>query len=118
MDVKTPDKVLAASCLTVALTTAIFPYITGWGTVLFQLVTLRAWGIVAHFSSGEFADLHHSVVWLVALLLNMVAFCIVAIPIWVICRGRAPKVASVATICWLSLYVAMLFFLFRATDGP
>ena len=115
---KTPDKIFLTSAATVALTTATLPYVTGYGTVLDQLVVLGALSLVAHFSSGPFAEHHHSVVWPVALALNLIAFLSIAIPLWAIFRKRAPRVASLATICWLLFYVSMLYFLFPATNGP
>src|SRR5271156_4638636 len=102
--VQTPDRVLVTSGAIVALTTATFPYIAGYGTILYQFIVLGAWSVIAHLSSDQFADLHHGVLWPVALLLNMIAFYIVAVPIWAIFRRRAPKIASTATICWLLLY--------------
>jgi hypothetical protein len=111
------DKVLAGSGAVVALTTAALPYF-GYGTILYADIVLFAWGIVAQLSSGQFADQHHSAIWPVALVLNMLGFSIVAIPVWAICRNRRPRAGSIAIVCWLVLYVAMLFFLFPATDGP
>jgi len=116
--VKSPDKVLLIAAVSVALTTATFPYIGGYGTGLFQLIVLGAWGLVAHFSSGLSADRHQSVLWSVTLVLNMVAFLAIAIPIWAVFRNRAPRVSSLATFCWLLFYVSMLYFLFPATNGP
>jgi hypothetical protein len=115
---KVADKLLVAASITVAFTTAELSHITGYGTVLFQLVVLWAWIIVAKLTSDEFADLHHSVMWPVALLLNMSVFLIVAIPVWAILRGRAPKIASTAILLWLLLYVGLLFGFFPAKDGP
>jgi hypothetical protein len=116
--VKRPDKVLLTATAIVALTTATLPYITGYGTILFQIVALGAGDIVAHFSSQLFADHHQGVIWSVALLLNMVLFLAIAIPVWAVFRNRAPRVASTANICWLLVYVSMLYFLFPATSGP
>ena len=115
---KTPDKMLLTAAAAVALTTGTLPYVTGYGTNLFQIIVFNAWGIVAHFSSGLFADRHHSAVWLVSLVLNLVVFLVIALPVWAVLRNRAPRVAFMATICWLLFYLSMLYFLFPATDGP
>jgi hypothetical protein len=109
---------LLTAAAIVALTTATLPYVTGYGTNLFQIIVLGAWSIVAHFSSGLFADRHQIVVWPVALLLNLVVFLVIALPVWAVFRNRAPRVANVATICWLLFYVSMLYFLFPATSSP
>jgi hypothetical protein len=115
---KIADRVLVSSGAAVALTTAAFRHVTGYGTILFQALAFGAWGIVAHFSSGNFADLHHGFVWSVALLLNMIVFLLVVIPIHAFSRSRAPKLGSFLIVCWSILHIAMLFFLFPAIDGP
>jgi hypothetical protein len=115
---KTPGKVLLAAAATVSLTTATLPSITGYGTNLFKAVVLGAWSIVAHLSSGLFADRHNGVLWSVALILNMLLFLMIAIPLWAVFRNRAPRIASAATIGWLLFCLSMLYFLFPATDGP
>src|SRR4029077_15716396 len=115
---RTSDKVLVTSVVIVALTTPRILYLAGRGTILDQFIEGNVWMIVAHLSSAKFADLHHSVVWLVALVLNVVAFFVLAVPAWAVSRNRAPKFGSVVTICLLMLYVGMLFFVFPASDGP
>jgi hypothetical protein len=112
------DKALAACCAGVAASTLTLAHITGYGTHLFQTVVLGAWGIVARLSSDKFADAHHDVLWWVTLHLNIVLFLIVAAPIWAICRKRSPRVGSGLVVSWFVLHIAMLFFLFPATDGP
>jgi branched-subunit amino acid ABC-type transport system permease component len=102
----------------IALTTLTLPYVRGYGTNLSEVIVLGAYSIVAHFSSGRFADSHQIVLWPVALVLNMVLFLVIAIPVWAVFRNRAPRIASTATLCWLLFYVSMLYFLFPATSGP
>jgi len=115
---KTATRVFFTSGVAVALTTVSFPYVTGYGTSLFQLVVLGAWSLIAHLSSGLFADHHHGILYLVALLLNLVGFSFVAVPLWLCFRNRATRFGSFAILGWTVFYVAMLFFLFPATDGP
>jgi hypothetical protein len=115
---KTATRVFFTSGVAVALTTVSFPYVTGYGTSLFQLVVLGAWSLIAHLSSGLFADHHHGILYLVALLLNLVGFSFLAVPLWLCFRNRATRFGSFAIVGWTVFYVAMLFFLFPATDGP
>jgi len=35
-----------------------------------------------------------------------------------VARKRLPKLAKIIIICWTVFYLAMLFILFPATDGP
>jgi glucan phosphoethanolaminetransferase (alkaline phosphatase superfamily) len=112
------DKAFLASSAVVAGSTVGLPYVTGYGTELFQLVALGAWSIIARLSSGKFADQHHGVLWMVAFLLNIVCFAVIAVPLWLLTRRRLPKFGAFLIICWMVFYVAMLFVLFPATDGP
>ena len=115
---KTATRVFFTSGVAVALTTVSFPYVTGYGTSLFQLVVLGAYSLIAHLSSGLFAEHHDGIVYLVALLLNLVGFSFLAVPLWLCFRNRASRFGSFAIVGWTVFYVAMLFFLFPATDGP
>jgi hypothetical protein len=114
----TPNVVLASTIGVVGLSTSLLPFVRGYGTVLFQIVVLGAWRIVAGLTSGEFADHHHGPVWVTALLLNMVAFSVPAIAAWLFLRRRVPVLCSLVVSCWCLFYLASLFILFRATDGP
>ena len=118
MNTRFADRTFFASSLLVAVSTAGLPYVTGYGTGLFQMVVLGAWSIVAHLSSGMFADQHHGVLWAIAFILNIVCFALIAVPLWLLSRKRVPKLGTFLIICWTVLYVAMLFVLFPATDGP
>ena len=115
---KRPDRVFVASTAIIALTTALFPHVCGYGTVLFRVVVFGADSILAHFTSGLFADQHESFVWAIALVLNVGAFLLVALPLWALLRNRAPRAAPITIICWSVLYVALLFVLFPAKTGP
>jgi hypothetical protein len=102
----------------VAASTAGLPYVIGYGTAQFQLVVLGAWSIIAHLSSGKIADQHHGVLWAVAFLRNIICFNVVAVPMWLLTRKRFPKSSAFLIICWTVFYLATLFVLFPATDGP
>ena len=117
-EMKRADRVFAMSTAIVALTTAVFPHVRGYGTVVFQVVVLGADSILAHFTSVLFADHHEAIVWAIALVLNVSTFLIVAAPLWALLRNRAPNAAPVTIISWSVVYVALLFVLFPATTGP
>jgi hypothetical protein len=102
----------------VGASTAFLPAVGGYGTVLFQLVALNAWGIVAALTSQAYADRSPGSIWLVALFLNVVLFLVPAIAMWLITRKRWPKAGNVMLMVWCVLYLAALFVLFPATDGP
>jgi hypothetical protein len=111
-------KAIAGGFSLVAVSTCALPFVTGYGTALFQLVVLTAWGLVASATSGLFADHHHEVVWPVALLLNLTAY---GVPLLLLrfCVKRARSAVRVGTVvAWTAVYLASLFVLFPATDGP
>ena len=113
-----PTRVLIATGSLIAASTVALPYVTGYGTVLFQVVTLGASAIVASTAASLFADTHHPVVWSVALVLNLLLFLIPASAVWLAARKRWPLGCSAALLGWYALYVSSLFWLFPATDGP
>ena len=114
----TPAKTLIATAGAVGASTALLPSISGYGTLLFQLVALGGWGIVAAITSDAFADAHHSWVWSVAFVLNLLLFLVPASIIWLYGRRRWPFACSMVLAGWCLFYLASLFVLFPATDGP
>ena len=115
---KSADRAIITSGLVVAASTAGLDAVRGYGTVMFQLVVLGAWSIVARLSSGMFADRHGGIVLFVALLVNITVFSLIGVPIWLSSRNRFPKWGTLLIVCWTLFYVASLFILFPATDGP
>jgi hypothetical protein len=113
-----PINVLVGAASVVAATTLALPNVTGYGTVLDQLVGFSAWAILAKVTSGLYADTHHPVLWFVAVGTNLTAFLVPEALIWFRSRKRWPLICSVATLAWCGFYVASLFWLFPATDGP
>ncbi len=113
-----PERILLLTAGAVGASTALLPSVTGYGTILSQTVVLGAWGIVAALTSGKFADLHHGPVWSVAFILNLILFFVPALIVWIVLRKRSPKVCSSVILVWFVFYLASLFFLFPATDGP
>ncbi len=113
-----PTKIFFMAASLVGASTSVLPYVTGYGTSLFQVVALGAWGIVAAITSDAFADTYHSIVWAVALVLNLILFLIPASAILFAARKRWPVWCSVAIFSWSVFYLSSLFWLFPATDGP
>jgi hypothetical protein len=97
-----PDRTLLIATGAVGASTAILPTIGGYGTILFQAVVLGAWAIVASLTSGEYADLNHGAVWLVALLLNVLLFLVPALALWLITRKRWPEASTISLIAWVA----------------
>ncbi len=113
----TPKQALLCGIITAALATVGMPFITGYGTVLAQVVGLGAWALLASISSGVFADQHHEVLWPIAGALNIVLFSLVAVPVYIAIRRRAPGAFVLFVTLWALFYIGCLFFLFPATDG-
>ena len=110
-------KTLIAVSTAVGVGTAFLPGITGYGTKLSQIVVLGAYAIIAAITSNNFADQHHGPIWLVALFLNLLLFLIPAFIIWLSMRRRQVS-CSITLLGWCAFYLASLFLLFPATDGP
>jgi hypothetical protein len=113
-----PNRTLLASLGVVAASTIAFPSVRGYGTVLFQVVLFNAWAIVAAATSQLYADQHREPVLILALVLNVALYAIPATLIWALTRGKWPRVSTWLMLCWCAFYLASLFVIFRATDGP
>lgn len=114
----TPKHTLLLGITAAALATFGMPYVSGYGTVLAQVVGLGAWAILASISSGAFADQHHQILWPIAGVFNVTLFCLVAVPVYFVMRRRAPRSFVLFVVIWALFYIGSLFFLFPATDGP
>lgn len=115
---KTTLRLLLATMVLVAASTIFLPKVSGFGTILYQLVVLGAWQIVAIASSGTFVDQNHSVLWVVALILNVLLFLTPVVVAGPIAINRWPRVFQVCLVLWTGFYICALFFLFPATTGP
>ena len=113
-----PAKTFLTGVGVVAVSTTFLPWITGYGTVLFQVIVLGAWYIVAAMSSATFADQHHGPMWLVAVVLNVAVFSLPGFAMFRLTRSRWPRLGVVGLSAWAAFYLLALFVLFPATDGP
>ena len=115
------DFIFAALSILIALTTLAFPFVTGYGTQLFQIILFTGWRIVAKATSQLYADSNLVTVTALAAVVNVFAFWLVAAPVWALTRRRRPFVQLVGLMglmLFAALYVGSLFWLFPATDGP
>lgn len=111
-------RVLMGATGAVAASTALLPSLTCYGTVLCQSVALLSWAIVARVVSSGFADQHDAVVWIVAVVVNALFFFVPAWLAYAATRTRWPRVGVAILIAWCLFYLAALFYLFPASDGP
>lgn len=114
----TPKTALFSTTALVGLSTVLLPSVTGYGTVLCQIVVLNAWSIVARITSGKFADQHHAPVWVVAFFLNLTLYLVPATGIWIGLRKDKSLLCMISISGWCLFYLSCLFVLFPATDGP
>jgi hypothetical protein len=114
----TPDRTFVASLGAVAASSLALPWVGGYGTVLFQVVVFGAWSLLAKMTSQIYADRHHAPLWLLALILNVLLYAVPATAIWAFTRKRWPRFSAYALLGWGAFYLASLFVLFPATDGP
>ena len=111
------NSLIFTTCV-VGVSTAVLPAITGYGTSLSQGIILGAWAIIAALTSGAYADQHHAPVWAIVFILNILFYLVPALIVWLVCRYNFPSTCNTALIIWCVFYLACLFFLFPATDGP
>lgn len=114
----TAKHVLAGTTGAVAASTGLLPLVSGYGTVLAQAVVLGSWSVVARLASSRFADQHDGAVWTVAGLINGLLFFVPASLIYIFTRKRRPRLGIGLLLLWCLFYLASLFYLFPASDGP
>jgi hypothetical protein len=112
------DRTFLLASMAVAVSTAAFPSVKGYGTVLFQIVAFTAWTLLERVTSGEYASQHHGVLWILAALVNVFGFWILGVPLWALVRNSSQSVALSALVGFCVLYIASLFWLYPATVGP
>lgn len=114
----TPKQVLIGATAAVVVSTAFLPLVPGYGTNLGQGVALGGRALVARAASSVFADQHHGVVWGVAALLNGLLFFVPGWAIYAVTRRKRPGLGAGLLVAWCLFYLASLFWLFPALDGP
>lgn len=114
----TPRNVLVVTTSAVAASTALLPSMSGHRTLLSQAVVLGSWGVVAWLVSSRFADQHDGAVWGIAVLINALLFLVPALVIYSVARRERRRLGVSLILGWGLLYLAALFWLFGATDGP
>ena len=112
----TTDGVLAFS-LVVVLIGSFFierPNITSLALV----VILSAHSVLTVFLSENFLQRNMWAVLLSSAAINALAFSAVVFPFWVIMRRDKAALCSLIILSIVVLHLALLFFMFPATDGP
>ena len=112
------DRTFLLTSIVVAASTAALPNVRGYGTVTFQMVVFTAWMLLERATSGDYAAQHDGVRWIITTVVNVVAFWALAVPVWIVLRTRSRFVAATALVAVCAFYLAALFWLVPATDGP
>ena len=112
-----PTRILFATSLLVALSTAAFPFFeaSGGDTNLFDIVAIYGFLLAGAMTSQQYADPHHALAWCCALVPNLLLFLIPAAGIWRAAHNRWQTWCSVAIVGWCVFYLASLFWLFPGT---
>ena len=112
------SRTLLAATFLVAVASTLLPLVGGYGTVLYQNVVLRGWDIAEIVTSNKFAYGHRAFSWSVAALLSVLVFLLPAVAVLLVSRRKWQTVGAVAVATWCVIYIACLYFVFPATDGP
>ena len=114
----TPKTVLMGTTGAVAASTGLLALVSGYGTFLYQVVALASWEVVARATSSRFADQHDGAVWGTAVLINGLLFSVPALLIYALTRRKRRRLGVGLLLLWCLFYLASLFWLFPASDGP
>lgn len=114
----TPKNTLVMTTGAVAASTALLTQVSGYGTVLSQAVVLVGWQVVASFASSQVADQNHVAVWVVAVLINALLYFVPASVVSVLTGEKRARLGVGLLLLWCLFYLALLFVLFPASDGP
>ncbi len=114
---KNPADGIFISSLVVVLICSFFieqPNITSLALV----VILTAHSVLTVFLSEHFLQRNMWAVLLGSAAVNAMIFSAVVFPFWMILRKKKKTLCSLLMLTFLLVYIALLFFLFPATDGP
>ena len=87
-------------------------------TNLAMVVILGAHSLLTLFVTEQFLQKNMWVVMLGTAAINGVIFAGLVFPFWMILRRERATLCSVLIVTVLAVYLALMFFLFPATDGP
>jgi hypothetical protein len=62
--------------------------------------------------------MNHWALWPIVGIINIMVFAIPALGLWLAGQKRWPLWCSIAILAWCAFYIASLFWLFPANDGP
>jgi hypothetical protein len=102
----------------VAISALFLPGVTGYGTRWFQVVTLYGWHFAQKLTSSDFVYGHRYFGWVAAGIVSTALFAIPTFIVWLICRSRWSSGGRWLIAIWCAFYLACLFALFPATEGP
>ena len=109
---------LGSGVALVAASTAALPFVRGYGTTLFQFVWFSAAAIIEAATSNPSMTDRQPTLWLIALVINLTTY-LAPLVLAHLCMKRASVGVRVGAIfVWTAFYLAALFILFPATDGP
>jgi hypothetical protein len=109
---------LWATTAVVGAATLVCPFLSGYGTVLGQIVGLGGYILLEALLTTEMAEKHIPLIWVVAIVINVGLYFVPALELLHATRKRWPTACVTLLIAWCLFYLACLFVLFPATDGP
>ena len=112
------NRTLLAATALVAAASALLPVVGGYGTVLYQNVTLYGWHLAEIMTSNRFAYDHRAFSWSVAAVLSVLSFLLPAVAVLLVCKRRWQTIGAAVVATWCCVYIACLFLVFPATNGP
>ncbi|MCI0355798.1 MAG: hypothetical protein L0099_12270, partial [Acidobacteria bacterium] len=110
---------LTATFLVGALASLVESHIVeGYGNILHVSAWYWSWGLVAQFLGGSFANEHKWVIDLITAFMHGLALLAAAQVTHYFLGRYSPRVRLAGLALVIGLFLAFMFFLGRATDGP
>ena len=102
----------------VAVSSVFLTQVSGYGTILYQVVMLSSALLVNGFTNEPLSEVGKSWFILSLVFVNLLLFLIPTLTVWGICKSRWPKFTSIIVATFSAVFILSLYVLFPATDGP
>jgi hypothetical protein len=112
-----PTTILLIAISLVAVNSVFLPQVSGYGTILYQVVMLSSALLVNGFTNIPLSEVGKYWFILALVFVNLILFLIPTLTVWGIGKNRWPKFTSITVAVFSIVFILSLYVLFPATDG-
>jgi hypothetical protein len=112
-----PTTFLLFAITLVAVNSIFLPQVSGYGTILYQIVIISSAMLVNGFTNAPLSEVGKHWFILALVFVNLTLFLIPTLIVWGIGKRRWPKFTSIAVATFSAVFILSLYVLFPATDG-